>query len=64
MKDLQKKSEKDLQQMVTEKREELRGIRFASAGSGQRDVKVMRAAKKEIAQALTELNTRTVRDDA
>ena len=59
MKDIQKKSDADLQKVVKEKREELRTLRFAAAGSGMRDVKALRLAKKEIAQALTELNART-----
>ena len=58
MKDIAKKSDADLQKVVKEKREALRELRFASAGSGMRDVKAMRSAKKEIAQALTELNAR------
>lgn len=57
-KDIQKKSEKDLQKLVGEKREELRTLRFQAAGSGMRDVKAMRNTKKDVARALTELTAR------
>lgn len=59
MKDLQKKSVKDLEKMVAEKREELREFRFKSAGSRTRNVREGRNTRKEIAQILTELNLRT-----
>lgn len=58
-KDLQKKSDKELVAHVNEKRQELRKFRFGVAGAGTRDVKAARAAKKEIARSLTELNVRT-----
>ena len=57
-KDIQKKSEKDLQKLVGEKREELRTLRFQAAGSGMRDVTAMRNTKKDVARALTELTAR------
>lgn len=60
MSDFQKKSDTDLQKFVTEKREELRGLRFSAAGSGVRDVKGVRNAKKDIARALTEMKRRTM----
>lgn len=59
MKDIQKKSDADLLKFINEKREELRELRFKSAGSGMRDVKAIKNTKKEIAQALTEQNART-----
>ncbi len=59
MKDIQKKSDKELSEFVAEKREEVRGFRFGVAGAGTRDVRKVRAAKHDIARALTELNTRT-----
>lgn len=58
MKDLQKKNEKDLRKVLGEKREELRGFRFDTAGSKTRNVRAARALRKEIAQVLTELNLR------
>lgn len=51
--DLKKKSTAELTNFVAEKREELRQIRFATAGSKGRDVKKMHEAKKDIARALT-----------
>ena len=59
MKDLQKKSEKDLNKMLTEKREVLRSFRFGTAGSKTRDVKAARQNKREVAQILTELTARS-----
>lgn len=58
-KDIQKKSDKDLRELVREKREEIRSFRFSTTGGGTRDVRSVRAAKKEVAQALTELTART-----
>ena len=55
-KDIQQKSEQDLATFVTEKREELRTLRFKASGSGMRDVKIFRNTKKDIARALTALN--------
>ncbi|MAJ97341.1 50S ribosomal protein L29 [bacterium] len=59
MKDLKKKSDKDLEKLVREKREELREFRFKSAGSRTRNVREGRTTRKEIAQILTELTLRT-----
>lgn len=59
MKDIQKKNDKDLVAFVKEKREETRSFRFGVAGAGTRDVRKVRTAKREIARALTELNSRT-----
>lgn len=58
MKELQKKSDKDLKKMLDERREEIRSVRFSTAGSNLRDVSAARKNKKEIAQILTELNAR------
>ena len=59
MKDIQKKNDKDLTKMLGEKREEIRGFRFETAGSKTRDVRAARKNKKEIARILTELNIRS-----
>ncbi|QSH39260.1 50S ribosomal protein L29 [Candidatus Kaiserbacteria bacterium] len=59
MKDLKKKSDKDLEKLIREKREELREFRFKSAGSRTRNVREGRNTRKEIAQILTELTLRT-----
>lgn len=56
MSDIAKKNTQELAAFVAEKREELRQIRFAVAGSKGRDVTRMRVAKKDIARALTQLN--------
>jgi len=55
---LQKKSEKDLQKSLKEKREALRGFRFGLSGSNTRNSKEGRGLKRGIAQILTELQTR------
>jgi ribosomal protein L29 len=55
---LQKKSDKDLQKDLKEKRKSLRDFRFGLSGSKTRNVKEGRQLKKEIAQILTELNNR------
>lgn len=44
----------DLLRYVTEKREELRRVRFSSAGSKNKNVKLARTLRKNIARALTE----------
>jgi ribosomal protein L29 len=48
----------DLRKLVEEKREELRRLRFAVAGSKNRNVKQAATLRKQIARALTELNKR------
>jgi len=59
MTDFKKKSVKDLEKLVKEKREELREFRFKSAGSRTRNVREGRNTRHEIAQILTELNQRS-----
>jgi ribosomal protein L29 len=58
IKDIQKKNDKELVTFVNDKREETRSFRFGVAGAGTRDVRKVRTSKKEIARALTELNSR------
>lgn len=48
-------SVEDLQKLASTKREELRTLRFAVAGSKNRNVKQAKTLRKEIARALTEL---------
>jgi ribosomal protein L29 len=55
---LTKHSAEDLARLVVEKREELRALRFAVAGSKNRNVKQASTLRKQIARALTELNSR------
>jgi ribosomal protein L29 len=58
MKDIREKNDADLTQFVGEKRTELRKLRFGTAGSNLRNTRAQRTARREIAKALTELNTR------
>lgn len=51
-------SPEDLRTIVEEKREALRRLRFAVAGSKNRNVKEAATLRKQIARALTELNKR------
>ena len=55
---IKSKNNKDLIKMLNEKREVLRKFRFGISGSKTRDVKEGKNARKEIAQVLTELNSR------
>lgn len=63
MKDLDKKTEKDLQKVLAEKREALRGFRFGSAGSKNKNVKEGVNTRKEIARILTELRQREITNE-
>jgi len=56
--DIQKQKDTEITTHVQAKREELREVRFGTAGMGSRDLKKVRAAKKEIAWGLTELSAR------
>lgn len=58
MKDLKEKNEKDLKNILQEKREALRSFRFGIAGSKVRNVKEGKNVKKDIARILTELSSR------
>ena len=46
----------ELQKIAHDKREELRALRFGSAGSKNKNVKAARTLRREIARALTALN--------
>ena len=59
MKDIKAKNDKDLADFVKEKREAIRKFRLALAGSRPRNVRQIRADKKEVARALTEQTLRT-----
>lgn len=63
-KDIQKKDDKALVTLVKDKRDAVRAFRFGNAGSSTRDVRKVRADKKEIAQALTELNVRAKQESS
>lgn len=45
----------ELLSIVEKKQEELRGLRFSSAGGKNRNVKLARELKKDVARALTEV---------
>jgi ribosomal protein L29 len=51
-------SPEDLAKLVTEKREELRRLRFSASGSKNKNVKQAATLRKEIARALTETSAR------
>jgi len=57
-KDIAAKNDKDLAELVQSERENLRDVRFGTAGAGSRDLKKVRSAKTTIARALTELSAR------
>ncbi|MFA5248051.1 MAG: 50S ribosomal protein L29 [Patescibacteria group bacterium] len=57
-KELQKKSEKELQIILAEEREKLRLERFRDANKQLKDVREIRSLKKEIARALTLINAK------
>lgn len=52
------KSDKELEQLLSEKREELRKFRFSLAGASDEDLRTRRRNKKDIARILTELRMR------
>ena len=56
--DYSKKNDKDLDKLLVEAKEELRGFRFGIAGSKVRDVKTARNLRKTIARILTEKKSR------
>lgn len=58
MKDIKNQSEKDLMKIVADKRKALQSFRFGSSGSKTRNVKEGKGLRREIARALTELNSR------
>lgn len=55
MNDIRKMKDTELAKLVSDKREELRSVRFGTAG---KDVRAARANRKEVARALTELKAR------
>jgi len=61
MNDIKEKNDADLVKFISEKRGELHKLRFGVTGSGMRNTHAIRDARREIAQALTELNVRTTK---
>jgi ribosomal protein L29 len=60
MKELAKKTDKELKDILAEKREFVRSFRFGMAGSATRDTKAGKNAKHDIARVMTELSRRTI----
>jgi len=58
MKDLNKKTEKDLEKELFNKRSALRDFRFGVSGSKHKNVKEGKNIKKDIARILTEFKKR------
>ena len=58
-KDIAKKSDAELVELVREQREVLRGVRFGTGGVIGGDINKVRDARKQIAWALTEQSTRS-----
>ncbi len=56
MKELIKKTEKELKQLLIEKKDALRVFNFALSGSKTKNLKEGKNIKKEIAQIMTILN--------
>ncbi len=52
---LKNHNQDDLLKIVADKREELRGLRFSASGSKNRNVKLARTLRKDVARAMTEL---------
>lgn len=59
---LKESSEQDLHRLVASKQEELRALRFSIAGSKNRNVKLFRTLRHDIARGLTELSVRKIAD--
>jgi large subunit ribosomal protein L29 len=57
-KELKNKSEKDLQELLSENREELRKSRFEASGNQLKNVKKIDKIKKDIARILTFINSK------
>ena len=55
-KELQNKSLKQLHEMLAEKRDELRELRFKASGNQLKNVRAIRDAKHTVAQILTAIN--------
>lgn len=58
MKELAKKTDKELKDTLALKRETVRSFRFGMAGSATRDTKAGMNAKRDIARILTEMTRR------
>lgn len=59
-KELKEKNDKDLKDLLADKRRALRDFRFGIAGSKVRNVKEGKGLKRDIAQILTHINSKKV----
>lgn len=57
-KELKNKTEKELNKILVETREDIRKTRFNLAGASAKNVKAAREQRKHVARVLTELNNR------
>jgi large subunit ribosomal protein L29 len=62
IKELKKKSEGELQKLLSETREKLRELNFKDANKQLKNVREIRETKKSVAQILTMLNSKKVSD--
>ncbi len=60
--DLKKKTDKDLDKLLVEKRAGLREFRFGLSGSKTKDIKKGKNLRKETARVLTEINNRKLKN--
>lgn len=56
--DLKNKSERELRELLAEKRDELRELRFKASEKQLKNVKSIRVLRREVAMILTLLNAR------
>ena len=55
---IKEKSDKELEKMLKDTREDLRKFRFSLSGGGAKNVKEGKNLRKQISQILTEINNR------
>jgi len=58
MKDLNKKTENEIQKEIKDKKAEIRQFRFDLSGSKTRNVKLGKSLRKDVARLATELTSR------
>jgi ribosomal protein L29 len=62
-KELKDKKVKDLHELLKEKREQFRSLRFSISSDQEKHVRKIRLVKKQIAQILTLLNSKNKTED-
>lgn len=62
-KELKEKKVKDLHELLKEKREQFRSLRFSISSDQEKHVRKIRLVKKQIAQILTLLNSKNKIED-